>query len=71
MPNRPVRPRAGETQSERLGTFFRGCRAVIVLLEADETEEEAWRRYKKNHPEDIQADARILFAEASLWAKHS
>jgi hypothetical protein len=54
-----------------LGTFFKGCQAVIVLMEADETEEEAWRRYKKNHPEDIQADARILFAEASFWAKPS
>jgi hypothetical protein len=71
MPNRAVRPRAGETQPERLGTFFKGCHAVIVLMEDHETEEEAWRRYKKNHPEDIQADARILFAEASIWAKPS
>jgi predicted TIM-barrel fold metal-dependent hydrolase len=60
MSNQPVRPTKREPQRERLEPFFRGCRAVVVVMERDETEAQAWQRYVKKHPQDLHADIRIF-----------
>jgi hypothetical protein len=57
-PGKKLRPKS-------LEPFFRDCRAVVVLMEPDETEDQAWRRYLKKHPEDIHAAA-LIFTSAEL-----
>jgi hypothetical protein len=59
MSNQPVRPTRREPRPEKPEPFFRDCRAVVVVMERDETEAQAWRRYVKKHPEDLHADIRI------------
>jgi hypothetical protein len=60
MSNQPVRPLTGKPREERMEPFFISCRAVVVVMEPDETEAQAWRRYVKKHPEDLHADIRIF-----------
>jgi hypothetical protein len=37
-----------------------GCRVVIVLMGPDETEDQAWQRNLRKHPEAGQADIRMF-----------
>ena len=60
MSNQPVKSTTGEPRQERPEPYFTGCKAVIVLVEQNETEEQAWRNYIKKHPEDIHAVVRIF-----------
>ena len=60
MSNQPVRPTNGEPRREKPEPLLRGCRAVVVVMERDETEAQAWRRYVKKYPEDLYADIRIF-----------
>ena len=60
MSNQPVKLTAGESRQKGLEPFFTGCKAVIVLVKSDETEEQAWQNHLKKHPEDIHADVRIF-----------
>jgi hypothetical protein len=58
-----MRPRE-EHRPNHLDPFLSGCRAVVILMEPGETEEQAWQRYSKKHPEDVHADILIFsFAE--------
>jgi hypothetical protein len=47
-------------QPERIDTIIRGFKTVIVLVRTEETKEQAWRRYLKEHPEDNNADVKIF-----------
>jgi hypothetical protein len=55
MSNQPGRPRE-ESRPEGLEPFFKGSQAVIVLMDPGETEDQAWRRYIKEHLGDIHTD---------------
>jgi len=58
--------RPGEDpRPKSLERFFRDCRAVVILMEPDETEDQAWQRYLKKHPEDIHAAA-LIFTSVEL-----
>ncbi len=69
MLNQPVRPRE-EPRPERLESFFIGSQAVIVLMDPGETEDQAWRRYTKKHPGDIDADV-LIFTSAEIIFRSS
>jgi len=61
MSNQPGRPRSREeSRPAMLEFFFIDCRAVIVLMDNGETEEQAWRRYIKDHPGDFQANVFVF-----------
>jgi hypothetical protein len=47
-------------QPERIDTIIRGFKTVIVLVRTEETKEQAWRSYLKEHPEDNNADVKIF-----------
>jgi hypothetical protein len=49
----------GEDQPECQDTI-RGFKTVIVLVGTEETKEQAWRSYLKEHPEDNNADVKIF-----------
>ena len=57
---------------ERLEPVFKDRHAVIVLMNAGETEEQAWQRYIKYHPKDIHAEvliftyAEVIFGSSSF-----
>lgn len=42
------------------GRQYPGCRLAIVVVQCEETDEEAWRRHLSLHPEDRNADIRIF-----------
>ena len=50
----------GEDQPECQDTIIRGFKTVIVLVGTEETKEQAWRSYLKEHPEDNNADVKIF-----------
>jgi hypothetical protein len=60
MSNQQGRSTEGEPRRERPQPYFTSCKAVIVLVAPDETEEQAWRSHIKKHPEDIKANVRIF-----------
>jgi hypothetical protein len=59
MPNL-LRVINGGDQPERIDTITRGFKTVIVLVGTEETKEQAWRSYLKEHPEDNNADIKIF-----------
>jgi hypothetical protein len=69
MSKQPGRP-GEESRPERLEPFFKDCQAVIVLMYAGETEEQAWRRYIKKHPKDMYAEV-LVFTYAEIIFKSS
>jgi hypothetical protein len=60
MSNQEVKSMERKPRQERPEPYFAACKAVIVLVESDKTEEQAWRNHIKKHPEDIHADIRIF-----------
>lgn len=60
MSNQPVKSIKCKSRQERPEPFLIECKPVIVLVEPDETEEQAWRNHIKKHPEDIHAKVRIF-----------
>jgi hypothetical protein len=60
MSNKTVKSSECKFKREKPEPFFTSCKAVIVLMEPDETEEQAWRNHLNKHPEDVHADVRIF-----------
>lgn len=64
MSNHAMRP-GEEPRPKKLEPFFRDCQAVVIMIEPDETEDQAWRRYLKKHPGDIHA-AVLIFTSVEV-----
>jgi hypothetical protein len=69
MSKQPGRPEE-ESRPERLEPFLKDCQAVIVLMDAGETEEQAWRRYIKKHPKAMYAEV-LVFTYAEIIFRSS
>jgi len=53
------------------GHQFSGFRVAVILVPAEETKDQAWRRHVKKNPEDRNADIRFFSYAAGEFSENS
>lgn len=50
----------GDHRWARVDNCFRGFRVAVIVVPAEETKDQAWRRHVRDHPENRNADIKIF-----------